>query len=195
MDFIVGNQELSDRLPLKRGLYCWRQSSYAVVVPPRYMEPATETHQVQLIRGWQQAGDTATTDAPPGNSSLNHRASDVIQWWGRTPGSDLYKPNCCEPYWNTLFATWQFLKFCVFFAVYINYCKYIFPAFYGTRRFITAFRSAYKEHIRCHTCYHSFLPTLHLTNRKDSHPANCKSIHAIDIPSNSTRSLTNVRKC
>ena len=30
------------------------------------MEPSTETHQVQLIRGWQQAGDTATTDTPYG---------------------------------------------------------------------------------------------------------------------------------
>jgi len=40
-----------------------------VVVSPGYMEPSTETHQVQLIRGWQQAGDTATTDAPYGIQS------------------------------------------------------------------------------------------------------------------------------
>jgi len=46
MDCVVGNQELSDRLPFKRGLYYWRQSPYAVVVSTRYMEPSTETHQV-----------------------------------------------------------------------------------------------------------------------------------------------------
>jgi len=40
------------------------------------------------------------------------------------------------------------------------------------------------RHIRYHTCNHSFLPTLHVTNRKDLHPATYKSIHAIDIPPN-----------
>jgi len=30
-------------------------------------------------------------------------------------------------------------------------------------------RCGTQEHIRYHTCNHSFLPTLHLTNRKDPH--------------------------
>jgi len=38
------------------------------------------------------------------------------------------------------------------------------------------------EHIRYHTCSHSFLLTLHLPNRKDPHPATYQFIDAIDIP-------------
>ena len=40
------------------------------------------------------------------------------------------------------------------------------------------------QHIRYHTCNHSFLPTPRLTNLKDPHPATYKSIHAIDITPN-----------
>ena len=98
---------------------------------------------------------------PPGNSSLNHRASHVTQSWGRTPGSDLYKPNCREPYWNTLFAMCQFLKFCMFFAVCKNCCKNIFPAFYGARRFITAFKSSRYLSLSWARSIQSLLP--HLT--------------------------------